>query len=218
MRVLVLPSVAELGDGALLALRNEHRVVAEAAAAARAAGNRPVEDAGAAQLLPVRRDRDELTDVARAAVVDVAQLLQQLCDRRRALRCVARGVNAGPAAERCHLDARVLADRPAAGTPVREPRLDQRVLVVRRPRLLRIVVGVERRDRPAREQHLQLTRLVCVPRRKRRGHSIQRTSSTPSISATAATTCGEPWLWSATSIAISRRSPSCATSSETTRP
>src|SRR6478672_2560484 len=103
MRVLVLPSVAELGDGALLALRNEHRVVAEAA--------------GAAQLLPVRRDRDELTDVARAAVVDVAQLLQQLCDRRRALRCVARGVNAGPAAERCHLDARVLADRPAAGTP-----------------------------------------------------------------------------------------------------
>src|SRR5438128_530017 len=64
MRVLLLPLVAELRDRELLAVGHEDRVVAEALAAARLAGDPALEDPGAADLLPVRRDRDELRDVA----------------------------------------------------------------------------------------------------------------------------------------------------------
>src|SRR5436305_1588346 len=139
MRVLRLPRVAELRDGLFVALWDEDRVVAEAAAAARAVGDRPLEDAGPAQLVAVRGDRDELADVPRAPVLDARQLAEQLRDRRRAFRRVARGVDARTAAERRHLDSRVFADRPAADTPVTEAGFRHGVLVIRRAGLRRIV-------------------------------------------------------------------------------
>src|SRR5581483_7820026 len=98
--MLVLPAVAELADRQLLAVGDEDRVVAEAAAAARRVGDRPLDDAGAAELVAVRRDRDELADVARAAIRDARELAEQLRDRRRALRRISRRVDAGPPVER----------------------------------------------------------------------------------------------------------------------
>src|SRR5437762_1123574 len=82
------------------------------------------------------------------------------------------------------------------------------------------LVGDAPLERPARQEPLELMCLVRVTRAETRPHySIHRTSSTPSISATPATTAGaEPPLVSSTSTATERRSPSCATSSDTTRP
>src|SRR5579864_1633366 len=218
MRVLRLPRVAELGDRLRLAVGDEHRVVAEAAGAARLGRDPAGDDPAAAKLLAVRRERDELGDVTRAAVVDAAELAEQLRDRGRALRRIPRGRDAGPAAERSDLDAGILADRPAGDAGAPERRLGARVRVIRVAGLGRIVVGVERFDRPAGEQHLELARLVRVARAQRRGYSLHRTPSTPSMLPTAATIAGAATPCSSTSTAIPRRSPSCAISSDTTRP
>ena len=51
-------------------------------------------------------------------------------------------------------------------------------------------LGVEGHDRPAGEQPLELARLVRVSRREDRSQSSHLTSSTPSMSATPATTNG----------------------------
>src|SRR4051812_18914534 len=65
MRVLSFPLVAELGDGSLFAFRDEHRIEAEAFCAARRECDAAGERAGAAQLLAVRAERDELGHVTR---------------------------------------------------------------------------------------------------------------------------------------------------------
>src|SRR4051794_36157968 len=103
--MLVLPRVAELRDGLLFAVGNEDRVVAETFAAARLRRDAPLEDSRASHLTAVRRNDDELGDVTRTPVVDSLELAEQLCDRGRALRCVACRVQAGPAVERCDFDA-----------------------------------------------------------------------------------------------------------------
>jgi len=99
---------------------------------------------------------------------------------------------------------------------------DMNVVMTGDGRLVEVQATAER-DPFAREtldELLALTGLVRVTRAENRPHySIHRTSSTPSISATPATTAGaEPPLVSSTSTATERRSPSCATSSDTTRP
>src|SRR5260221_14241829 len=95
----ILPRVAELGDGALLALRDEDRVVAEAFGAARLRRDPALEDAGAAELLATGRDRHELRHVAGATVAHALQLAEQLRNRGRPLGGVARRTDAGAAAE-----------------------------------------------------------------------------------------------------------------------
>src|SRR4051794_26490113 len=180
MRVLRLPGIAELGDGALLALGDEDRVVPEALAASRLVRDASGEDAAAANDRALGRDRDKLRHVPCLAAGDTRELPEQLGDRRCAFLGVAGGVEPGTPAERRDLEARILAEDPAAGAFVCKGRLDQRVFVVRRPALVGPIVGVERLDRPARQQLLELARLVRVARREDRGYSVQRTSRTPS--------------------------------------
>ena len=72
--VCPLPVVPELGDRLRLARRHEDRVVAEALVATTLARDRPLEDPGAAQLAAVRREGDELADVASAAIGCTVQL------------------------------------------------------------------------------------------------------------------------------------------------
>src|SRR5579872_1861455 len=220
MRMLVLPGIPELAACARLAVGHEDRVVAEPAAPARRVGDASVGHARAAQDLAVRTDRHELRHVTSAPVRLLAELAEQLRDRGRALGRIPRGRDARTAAERRDLDAGVLADRPPVGRDARatEPRLGERVLVVRLAGLRRIVVGVEHVDRPAGKQLLELARLVRVARAENGVQSVQRTSSTPSMSATCATIRGAVVCRSSTSIAMLRRSPSCAISIETTRP
>ena len=71
MRVLRLPRIAQLGDRARFAERDEDRVEAEAFGPRRLVRDRPVEHARAAQLATLRRERDELADVARPPVLAV---------------------------------------------------------------------------------------------------------------------------------------------------
>ena len=155
-------------------------------------------------LVAVGRDRDELGHVARAPVVDAVELAEQLRDRRRALGRVARGVR-GRAGRR--------APPPRCPSPRRSSSPPTRVAAERRLERARsrstsspVSVGpalrVERLDRPAGQQHLELARLVRVARAERRYDSVHRTSSTPSISPTSATTCGASMPRSSTSTAI----------------
>jgi hypothetical protein len=90
MGVAQLPVVAELRHGSLLARGDEDRVVAEAFRAARRLGDAAFQDAGAAELAAVRRDQDELADVARRAILDAFELAQELRVRLAALGAVAR--------------------------------------------------------------------------------------------------------------------------------
>src|SRR4029079_14851872 len=197
----------------LLALGDEDRVVAEALRSRRLPRDSPLKRADPAQLLPARGEEDKLRDVARAALLDALELAQQLRHRGRAFRRVARREDSGPAAERGDLEPRVLREHPARHVLPPERRLERSVLVVRRAGLGRIVVAVERLDRPAGQEPFQLACLVPIARAEDGVHSIQRTSSTPSISATPATTAGASApAPSSRSTATGRRSPSCATS------
>jgi hypothetical protein len=82
VRVGRLPLVAELGHCPLLVLRDEDRVEAEALRAARFVHDAALEDAGAAVLLAVRRERDELADIARPPVLpfDADELAKEPLD------------------------------------------------------------------------------------------------------------------------------------------
>src|SRR2546421_4993019 len=212
VRVLRLPFVAQLRDCPLLAVRDEDRGVAEALAPHRGERDASLECARAAQLGAIGREEDELRDVARGAVIHIVELRQQLHDGGCALRRVACRQHAGPTAERLHLEPRVLGQHPAARVLAPEHGLDPRVLVVRLSPLGWVVVAVERLDRPAREEPLELPCLVPVAGAESCLHSIQRTSSTPSISATPATIRGAAPAGSSMSAATERRSPSCVTS------
>src|SRR5215211_3659901 len=59
VRVLRLPVIAELGNGAVLAVRDEHRVETEALGAARVLRDAPFERAATDSLLSVRAERNE---------------------------------------------------------------------------------------------------------------------------------------------------------------
>src|SRR4051812_16653267 len=105
-----LPLVAELADGALLPVRHEDRIEAESPAAARLARDPACEDAYPSELLPLRSDRHELRDVARAAIFAALELSEQLRDRPLALRCVTRRMQPRTPPERSDLQAGILAD------------------------------------------------------------------------------------------------------------
>src|SRR5579884_649822 len=214
-----LPVVPQLRHRPLLAIRNEDRVVAEAFGAERRERDPTVERAGAAQLATIGSEEHELRDVTPAPIRDALELAEELRHRRGPLRRVARRQHARPAPQGFHLEARVLREHPAVRVLAAELSLDAGVVVVGGARLGRVVVAVERLECPARQQPLELTCLVPVPRTENRGQSVHCTSSTPSSSATPATT---PTAvvpgGSSTSAATERRSPSCVTSSERTRP
>jgi hypothetical protein len=160
-----LPLVAQLRHRPLLALGDEDRVEAEALGAARLDDDPPLEDAGAAALLALRRERHELADVPGPPVLDAPKLGKEPVDVEAA------GEAGGPdprrAVEAGDLEARVLAEDPRA-------RLDRaavlglrlRVVVVGVPRLGRVVVGLERLDPPVRERRPELAELAGVLRRE----------------------------------------------------
>ena len=158
MGVPCLPVVPQLRHRPLLAVRNEDRVVAEALAPARLARRSarracPCRGARSRRARAVRAPRRS----GRARSSDAPELAEELRDRRRRLRRVTRGQDAGPAAERGDLEPRVLGEHPAPRRCSRpNSRLDPRVLVVRRAGLRRVVVALERLDRPAGERALEL--------------------------------------------------------------
>src|SRR5919107_4778148 len=212
--MLRLPLVTELGDGTHLAVRNEHRIEAEAFAAARLCGNPAAEHSGTAHFLAAGAERDELRDIPRAAGVAVGAVERAQHPPDFVARRATRRMHTGPAVEPHNLDARVLGDHPLVVGRARPPeaRLCERVLVVRRAVLRRIVVGVDDADLPARQQALELLRLVRVPRREPGLHS-QRTSATFGTSAMSATRRGAARSRSsARSSSKRRRSPSWLTS------
>src|SRR5436189_197747 len=89
---------------AVLAVRDE----AETLAAPRLAADAPLEEAGAAMLGAVRRERHELADVARAAAVAAHALDLGEQPRDGILAAEARGVDTRAAAEAGDLDPGVL--------------------------------------------------------------------------------------------------------------
>src|SRR3954469_3310521 len=97
----------------LLAVREEHRVVAEPLLPPRLLADPALEDPGAAELLPFGADQHELADVAGPprVALDPAQLLQQLRVRVFARRVAGRA-DPGSAAERLDLQPRVLTQHP----------------------------------------------------------------------------------------------------------
>src|SRR6476661_5047757 len=100
--MLRLPLVAELGDGARFAERDEDRIEAEALVAGGPERDPAFEHAGAPRFGAVGRDRDQLADVARVAIVASLQGGKQLLDV--AVLGPTRGLHARPAAQRCDLD------------------------------------------------------------------------------------------------------------------
>jgi hypothetical protein len=67
--------------------------------------NPPREPAGAAELFAAWRQEDELRDVACAPLLGVPELAEELRDRGRPFRRIPSREDAGPAAERVHLEA-----------------------------------------------------------------------------------------------------------------
>src|SRR5262245_45564336 len=132
MRVPALPFFAELGDRPREAVRDEHRVVAEALLAAPLRRDRAIEPAGAGTLLALRRERDDDGDHPRAPV----GLAREALEERVGLgpgRRPPRRVEPRLAAERVALDPGVLAEHPAVrDEPAGEGGLDPGVLLVRR--------------------------------------------------------------------------------------
>src|SRR3954452_13906202 len=145
MRVLGFPLVPELGDGALFAVWDEHRVEAEAFGAARCERDAARERAGAAQLLAVGVERHELGDVTRTTRVAVHAFERAQHPPDLVTGGAPGRPHARPAVEAGHLDPGVLTDDQgdALRTPTRELRLGSRVFVVRRAGLRRVIVGVE---------------------------------------------------------------------------
>src|SRR5947209_1570860 len=122
-----LPVVAELGDGLLLAARDEHRIEPESFGPSRLVGDATVDGSGAAKLAAVGRKRDELADVTRAAPLVVTERVQHPADL---VACgAASRAHAGAAVEPVDLDPRVLSEHPRVGGSdlAPEPRLRSRV-------------------------------------------------------------------------------------------
>jgi hypothetical protein len=160
-----LPLVAELGHCLLLAVGNEDRIEAEAARPARLVDDSTFEDARPSQLAPLRRDGDQLADVAGTPALspDAFQLGEQALHVFSAGE--PRGLDPWPASEPVDLEAGVLAENPRGWVErMAELRLRPRVLVVRLAGLWRILVGVERLDRPAAERSPELAQLPRILR------------------------------------------------------
>jgi hypothetical protein len=150
VRVGGLPVIAELGNRPVLAVRDEDRIEAEAARPAGLVDDPALEEAGAPHLPAVRRDRDELAHVAGAPGVPLQpfELGEQSLDVLAA--CEPGRLDPRPAVEPGDLEAGVLAEDPAGRVErVSVLGLGAGVLVVRRARLRRIAVGLERLDLPA---------------------------------------------------------------------
>src|SRR6266576_3494538 len=158
-----LPLVPELGDGPLLAGRDEDRVVAESLRASRLLGDPALEQARTTHLLAAGAEQHELADVARGPVLDAAQLAEQPLDRLAALRAVAGRADPRRAAKSLDLEPRVLAEHPGV-RPELAPvcRLGPCVLDVAVASLVRISVGVQRLQRPV-QQRRELPQLVGIP-------------------------------------------------------
>src|SRR2546423_15671077 len=139
MGMLRFPLVAELCDRAVLAVGDEDRVEAEALRPARLVGDPSRQRAGTAKLVALRRQRDELADVACVAPVplDPFELAQQ--PPHLVTGGAARRLHARTAAEPCDLDAGVLAEHPGIrrSDGATEHRLAARVVVVRLAHLSR---------------------------------------------------------------------------------
>jgi hypothetical protein len=165
-----LPLIAELGNSPVLAVRHEDRIEPEAARAAGLMDDPAFEDAGPAQLPAVRRDRDELADVARSPgfPLEPAELGEQPFDGLAGGE--PRRLDPGPAVEPGDLEARVLAEDPV-GLVERTSvlGLGAGVLVVGRARLRRILVSLERLDLPAGQGGAELAELPGVLGREPRG-------------------------------------------------
>src|SRR6476659_71505 len=161
VRVLRLPRVPELRDGERLAERNEDRVVSESLAAPPLAGDRPLERPRPTQLGAAGSERDDLADVAGAALLGVPQLGEQ---PRDALVRPARRVDAGPTSQAVRLDAGVLADHPLRSWRVQTAvmRLDPRVVEEGRTVLDGLVRRLEPLDLPAGQRLAKLAELVLV--------------------------------------------------------
>src|SRR6185312_946320 len=165
--VFRLPLVAELRDGSLLPRRQEDRVVAEPLAAARFFRDPALEDAGAAQLLAVRRKGNKFADVAGTATVafDALELVEQAPNRVAAAE--ARRADPGRAVEALDLESGILAEHPAVVEEVEAvASLFQRVREVRRAVLGRVTVRVQQLEAPLAEHACQLAQLVLVRRSK----------------------------------------------------
>ena len=98
VRVASLPRVAELGDRARLALRDEHGIEAKAFLSGGCPGNRPLEHTTRDGLPAIGCDRDDHADVARLAIVVPVERLEHAPDR--VARRPAGSVNPRRAAER----------------------------------------------------------------------------------------------------------------------
>jgi hypothetical protein len=103
VRVLGLPGVAELGDRSVFACGDEDRIEAEPLGAARLVADAALEDAGAAQLLPLRREGNELADVAGSSSLEAHELSQQPFDVHAARE--AGGLDPGRTAQAFDLEA-----------------------------------------------------------------------------------------------------------------
>src|SRR5690348_10237234 len=176
MRMLGLPGVTQLRHGALLADRDEHRVEPEAFAAGRGTRDLAAQHSRADDLRSVRRERDELADVLCATIVDAVESREQLLDMA-ALRPPC-GHDPGRAAERRHLDPRVIGEHPPAGRADRpaETSLAARIVEIRLAVLGWELDAREQLQIPLGEQLPELRQLVRVPGADRR---VQRRHFTP---------------------------------------
>ncbi len=164
-----LPVVAELRDRLLLPIWDEHRVVAEALRAPRPVGDPALEEPGAAALLAVGREGDELGDVAAAAplaghALELLEELRHVLLVGRVRSGVAGRADPGPAAQPVDLQPGVLTDRPAVGRVDRAPELGLAAGILVEP--LAHLLGQLGRDRrldlPPGQEHRELAGLVGV--------------------------------------------------------
>jgi hypothetical protein len=158
-----LPLVAQLGDRLLLVLGHKDRVETEAARPAGLVDDAAFEDAGPSLLLAFRRDGDQLADVARTSVLHAVELGEQAPDVFPAGE--ARRLDPRAAAQPVDLEAGVLAEHPRRRLQrVAKLSLRPGVLVVRRARLRRVLLDLERLDLPAAESSPELTQLAGILR------------------------------------------------------
>jgi hypothetical protein len=158
-----LPVIAELRDRPILSVRSKDRIEAEAARAAGLVDDPALEDAGAAELPAVRRDRDQLADVTGAPGVSLqaVELGEQPFDGPPAGE--AGRPDPRPAVEPGHLEPRVLAEDPVGRVERMSVLcLGAGVLVVGRAALRRIAVGLERLDLPPRQRLAELAELARI--------------------------------------------------------
>src|SRR5215211_1239713 len=215
------PGVAELRDGLLLPVGNEHRVVPEPFGPARLGRDATLERAARGDLAAVRTERNEFADVPRPAAVasDPVEAREQQVEVLRVGRVLTgepRRPDARLAAEPVDHEAGVLTADPVDANHMvaAEPGLEARVLEERRAGLLRGVrVRLERQNVPAGQDRAELARLVVIARGEDEPHSSQRTAWTSSRPASASVTARFPCAMGRSTSTRSRRYRSSSSSS-----